>query len=137
MPESSRVPIDVEATAAGFNPHFEERMLALQRAVRGEGGELYVFSGARSPEEQASMLQKTAARYGDLNEAMKRIKPPGESTHDPEFGVLRGLGRGALGADVRGDLHIAHEMGHRFGLVFPSQTQPWHMEYAGLDKIKS
>jgi D-alanyl-D-alanine carboxypeptidase len=122
---------------SGLNPAFEERFVALRNAVREQGGDLYIYSGPRNKEEQQQLLQETAGKYGDMKEAMKRVKPPGKSTHDPEYGVPLGLGPGALGADIRGDLHLAHKMGPHFGLVFPSQQQPWHMEFAGIDKVKT
>jgi len=126
-----------EQTDTGLNPGFEERFNALRMAIREQGGDLYIFAGPRTKEEQGKLLQETAAKYGDMKEAMKRVKAPGKSTHDPEYGVPLGMGPGALAADIRGDLHLAHKLAPHFGLVFPSQSQPWHMEYAGIDKIKT
>lgn len=126
----------VQTADMTFHPEFEDRLKAMTNQVRRQGGDMYVFSGPRGQSEQGEMLRRAAARFGDMKEAMKRIKAPGDSTHDPLYGLKVGLGRGALGADIRGDLHIAHEIAPRYGLVFPSQSQPWHMEYAGLDKIK-
>jgi D-alanyl-D-alanine carboxypeptidase len=126
-----------EQPETGLNPAFEERFTALRTAIREQGGDLYIFAGARTKEEQQQLLHETTAKYGDVKEAMKRVKAPGKSSHDPEYGVPMGLGPGALGADIRGDLHLAHKLAPHFGLVFPSQGQPWHMEYAGLDKIKT
>jgi hypothetical protein len=134
MPAPGDMP---EMTDTGLNPAFEERFTALRQAIREQGGDLYIFSGPRNKEEQQQLLKETAGKYGDMKEAMKRVKPPGKSTHDPEYGIPLGLGPGALGADIRGDLHLAHKLGPHFGLVFPSQQQPWHMEYAGVDKIKT
>ncbi len=137
-PQTMPAPGDVpQTTDTGLNPAFEERFTALRQAIREQGGDLYIFSGPRNKEEQAQLLKETAGKYGDMKEAMKKVKPPGKSTHDPEYGVPLGLGPGALGADIRGDLHLAHKLGPHFGLVFPSQSQPWHMEYAGVDKIKT
>lgn len=136
-PQTMPAPGDKPETDTGLNPAFEERFTALRQAIREKGGDLYIFSGPRNKEEQQALLKETAGKYGDMKEAMKRVKPPGKSTHDPEYGVPLGLGPGALGADIRGDLHLAHKLGPHFGLVFPSQQQPWHMEYAGVDKIKS
>jgi len=134
MPQPGTQP---EVPETGLNPGFEERFNALRTAIREQGGDLYIFAGARNKDEQAELLHETAAKYGDMKEAMKRVKPPGKSTHDPEYGVPLGMGPGALGADIRGDLHLAHKLAPHFGLVFPSQAQPWHMEYAGIDKIKT
>lgn len=137
-PQTMPAPGDMpEQTDTGLNPAFEERFTALRQAIREKGGDLYIFSGPRNKEEQQNLLKETAGKYGDMKEAMKRVKPPGKSTHDPEYGIPLGLGPGALGADIRGDLHLAHKLAPHFGLVFPSQQQPWHMEYAGVDKIKT
>lgn len=127
----------MEQPETGLNPAFEERFVALRQAVREQGGDLYIFSGARTKEDQQQLLQEAASKYGDMKEAMKRVKAPGKSSHDPEYGIPMGLGPGALGADIRGDLHLAHKLGPHFGLSFPSQSQPWHMEFAGVDKIKT
>lgn len=126
-----------QKTPAGINPALEDRFVALREAIRKQGGDIYIFSGARTPEEQKQLLDQAVAKYGDVKEAMKRVKAPGKSSHDPSYGVAMGLGEGALGVDVRGDLHLAHKLGPHFGLVFPSTTQPWHMEFAGVDKIKT
>jgi hypothetical protein len=134
MPAPGDIP---QESGTGLNPAFEERFTALRQAIREKGGDLYIFSGPRNKEEQGQLLKETAAKYGSMKEGMKRVKPPGKSSHDPEYGVEMGLGPGALGADIRGDLHLAHKLGPHFGLVFPSKDQPWHMEYAGLKDIKT
>jgi hypothetical protein len=105
------------------------------QAVREKGGEIYMYEGPRTPEQQEERLKRETARYGDIKEAMKRVKPPGKSSHDPSYGNKFGLGPGALGADLRGDLQLAYELAPQFGLVFSSKSQPWHIELAGLDQL--
>lgn len=125
-----------EVPESGLNPALEERFTALRNAIREQGGDLYIYSGPRNKEQQEGLVKETAAKYGSMDEAMKRVKAPGKSSHDPEYGIPLGMGPGALGVDIRGDLHLAHKLGPHFGLVFPSKSQPWHMEYAGLKEMK-
>lgn len=124
-----------EEPVGGMNAEFARRFGDLQAAVRQSGGDLYIFSGARDPQQQAEMFNDAVRKYGDEKEARKRVKEPGKSSHDPSYGVPLGLGQGALGADLRGDLAIAHKLGPRFGIVFPDKNSPWHAELAGLDKV--
>jgi hypothetical protein len=130
MPLRGRPPV------GGLNPDFAHRFIQLQNAVREAGGDLYIFSGARDQDRQGKLFQEAVAKYGDPKVAMKHVKPPGKSAHDPQYGASRGLGMGSVGVDIRGDLAIAHKLAPQFGIEFPNQTHPWHMEMAGVSKLK-
>jgi len=130
MPLRGRPPV------GGLNPDFAHRFVHLQQAVRDAGGDLYVFSGARDQDRQGKLFQEAVAKYGDPKVAAKHVKPPGKSSHDPQYGASRGLGPGSVGVDIRGDLAIAHKLAPQFGIEFPNQTHPWHMEMAGVSKLK-
>lgn len=130
-------PVAGRPPVGGLNPTFATRLMALQQSVRRAGGDLYVFSGSRTKQQQMQLFNDALAKYGNEREAMKRVKLPGKSTHDPEFGLQFGIGPGALGVDLRGDIHLAQKLAPHHGLVFPQQTHPWHVEFAGLDKMKA
>jgi hypothetical protein len=83
------------------------------------------------------LFQDALRKYGDEKTAMKYVKLPGKSAHDPQFGLAKGLGLGGLAVDIRGDLHIAHKLAPQFGVEFPHSTHPWHMEMAGISKLKA
>jgi hypothetical protein len=130
MPLRGRPPV------GGLNPDFAHRFVQLQNAVREAGGDLYIFSGARDQDRQGKLFQEAVAKYGDPKVAAKHVKPPGKSAHDPQYGATRGLGPGSVGVDIRGDLAIAHKLAPQFGIEFPNQSHPWHMEMAGVSKLK-
>lgn len=131
MPLKGRPPV------GGLNPDFAHRFVQLQKAVREAGGDLYVFSGARDKQHQQQLFEAAVGKYGDPKVAQKHVKPPGKSSHDPAYGAMRGLGMGAVGVDIRGDLAIAHKLAPQVGLEFPNKDQPWHLEMAGISKLKA
>jgi len=118
-------------SVGGLNAMLADRFARLQKAVEAHGGMLYIYSGARHPRQQAQMLQDAVGKYGSVQEAKKHVALPGKSDHDPGAGVALGLGDGAIGVDVRGDLAIAHKLAPHFGLEFNKKT-PWHMNLAGV-----
>lgn len=135
--EQSSRPLAGRPPVGGLNPDFAHRFVQLQNAVRQAGGDLYIFSGARDKSHQQQLHNQAIAKYGDPKIAAKHVKEPGKSAHDPEFGAAKGLGLGALAVDIRGDLHIAHKLAPQFGVEFPNQSHPWHMEMAGHSNIKA
>jgi len=115
----------------GLNHMLADRFGRLQKAVEAHGGTLYLYSGARDQRQQAALYQDAVSKYGSEAEAKKRIAPPGKSDHDPNAGLPLGIGDGAIGMDVRGDLAIAHKLAPHFGLEFNKKT-PWHLSIAGV-----
>lgn len=135
-PPSGGVDAGAQATGEGLNAQFSQRITALIKAVRAAGGDLSIYSAGRSDEEQAQLYQAALQKYGDESEARKWVAPPGKSHHSLSAGKQYGLGQGALAADMRGDLAIAHKLAPRFGLVFPLSNEAWHIEYAGIRSMK-
>ena len=136
-PGNIAMPLQGRPPVGGLNPDFAHRFTQLHHAVRQAGGDLYIFSGARDKEHQQMLWNQAVAKYGDPTIAAKHVKEPGKSAHDPEFGIAKGLGPGALGVDIRGDLHIAHDLAPKYGIEFPHESHPWHMEMAGHNHLKS
>lgn len=124
-------PVEGPPPVAGMNHMLADRFGRLQKAVEAHGGMLYVFSGARDHRQQHQMYQDAVGKYGSEQEAKKRVAVPGKSDHDPHAGVALGIGDGAIGIDLRGDLAIAHKLAPHFGLEFDKKT-PWHIKIAGI-----
>jgi hypothetical protein len=119
-----------------LHPDFYQRLMALTGAIRGLGGNLDIFSGARTPARQNQLWQAALGRFGgDEKLAARVVAKPGESLHDPLAGLKYGLGPGAIGGDLRGDLAMAYRLAPRFGLDFPLTSQPWHVQLAGLPQV--
>lgn len=110
-----------EQTSGGINPDFARRLGAL---VAASGGRLKVTSGYRTPEHQARLYAAALQKYGSEQEARRWVAPPGKSKH--------GDGLAAdLDGDLDGDLEWAHANAARFGLHFPLDNEPWHLEPVG------
>ena len=92
---------------------------------------LYIFDGARTAHAQGKLLRDAVGKYGSLQEAKKQVALPGKSDHDPNAGLKYGIGEGAIGADLRGDLAIAHKLAAHFGLEFDTKKF-YHVKIAGL-----
>jgi hypothetical protein len=116
---------------AGLNHLLADRFQRLQKAVEAHGGTLYLYSGARDIQQQGKLYQDAVSKYGSEKEAKKYVKPPGKSDHDPHAGIALGIGDGAVGADIRGDLAIAHKLAPHFGIEF-DKKHAWHMRIAGI-----
>jgi hypothetical protein len=115
----------------GLNHMLADRFGRLQQAVEAHGGNLYIYSGSRDKHAQAQLYRDAVGKYGSEQEAKKRVSPPGKSDHDPHAGLALGIGDGAIGVDIRGDLAIAHKLAAHFGLEF-SKKHPWHVSIAGV-----
>lgn len=104
----------------GMDESFAGRLRAL---IEASGGRIGVGSGYRSEAEQAALWADAVARYGSEDAARQWVAPPGKSNH----------GRG-MAADLTWETDDAiawtHENAARFGLVFPMDWEPWHIESA-------
>jgi hypothetical protein len=97
-------------------------LVAVHRAgtdAAGDGVELYVDSGWRSPAYQAQLLQEAISKYGSEKEAARWVATPTTSAH------------------VSGDaVDIGHsdatawlsKHGAKFGLCQIYRNEPWHYE---------
>ena len=99
----------------------------IAKAPESVRNELKITSGYRSPEVQAKLWKEALDKYGSVEKARKFVAPPGKSKH---------------GEGVAVDLHYAsdatkqwvHNNAKNYGLAFPLQHEPWHMELASARK---
>jgi hypothetical protein len=112
----------------GFRDEFSSAFQTmLSKAPERVRNELKINSGYRSPEVQAQLWKEALDKYGSVEKARKHVAPPGKSKH---------------GEGVAADLHYASEAtkqwvrnnAKNYGLAFPLQHEPWHMELASARK---
>lgn len=114
------------ATASGevtqLHPLLKARFEAAAIAARVEGVRLYITSGFRNEERQATLFAQAIERYGSESEAAKWVLPP-QFSHHPE-----GL---AIDVNYPGDRAGARWLdrnGARFGLCRVYANEWWHFE---------
>lgn len=109
---------DTVNDAGGMNPALEK---ALSQMMAASGGQVSIGSGYRSVQEQQELWEAALEKYGDPEIADNWVARPGTSNH----------GRGTA-ADLRftndAARQWAHENAARFGLYFPMDHEPWHIE---------
>jgi LAS superfamily LD-carboxypeptidase LdcB len=94
---------------------------ALRRAAgdaSGDGIEILITSGWRSPAYQERLLQEAVAQYGSEEEAARWVATPGTSPH--VAGDAADLGSGAAA--------WLSEHGAAYGLCQIYENEPWHYE---------
>ena len=98
----------------GMDTEFARRLKAM---IEASGGRISVGSGYRSVEEQ-QILWDNSAQDGVW------VAKPGSSNHN--WGVAADLG---FDGDAQ---QWAHDNAGRFGLIFPMDWEPWHIEPVGV-----
>lgn len=105
-----------------LNGDFSSR---LQQLIAASGGRISITSGYRSPERQQQLWQAALAKYGDPEIADNWVARPGKSNHGR--GIAADLGFADAGAR-----QWAHANAARYGLHFPMEWEPWHVEPTGV-----
>lgn len=105
----------------GMDNEFARR---LEMLINDSKSAIGVGSGYRSVEEQQQLWDQAVLDYGP-DEARKWVAPPGSSNHN--HGVAADL-------DYSSDeiMNWAHANAYRYGLVFPMEWEPWHIEPIGV-----
>jgi D-alanyl-D-alanine dipeptidase len=117
-------PDSITGFQSEFSSAFQSMIANAPERVRNE---LKITSGYRSPEVQAKLWKEALDKYGSVEKARKFVAPPGKSKH---------------GEGVAVDLHYASDAtkqwvdnnAKNYGLAFPLQHEPWHMELASARK---
>jgi hypothetical protein len=104
-----------------MDAQFASRLTAL---IAASGGQISIGSGYRSVERQAQLFAQAVKKYGSPEKARRWVAPPGKSNH----------GRG-VAADLKFNTPqakaLAHRLAPQFGLIFPMDYEPWHIEPVG------
>lgn len=106
----------------GLDATFSERM---QQLVAASGGKLSIVSAYRSVEDQQYLWDQALAKYGSEDAARMWVAPPGSSNHNHGLAV-------DLGFETDDAMDWAHANASRFGLEFPMEWEPWHIEPIGV-----
>jgi hypothetical protein len=107
-------PKNQSASFDGLKENFKSRLL---RLIQASEGRIWLVSGYRSVERQTQLWNAAVKKYGSAAAARKWVAPPGKSNHN--HGVA---------ADLAGDLALAKRLAPQFGLHFPMDWEPWHIE---------
>ena len=107
----------------GLNPVFRTR---LETMIEATGGAVYLISGYRDNAHQQDLYNDAVARYGP-NEAGRWAAPPGKSNHNR--GLAADLG---FGGNSDYWQQWVHDNAGRFGLYFPMDHEPWHIQPLGI-----
>lgn len=107
----------------GMNPEFASR---LSQLIAASGGRVTINSGYRSVERQQQLWDAALAKYGDPEVADNWVARPGKSHHNQ--GIAADLGFTDAGAR-----QWVHANAARFGLFFPMEWEPWHIEPVGVN----
>jgi hypothetical protein len=119
VPDGSTVFDDDIPAVAKLDPAL---LVALHRAgmdAAGDGVELYVDSGWRSPAYQAQLLQEAISKYGSEKEAARWVATPTTSAH--VSGAAVDIGHSDATAWLS-------KHGAKFGLCQIYRNEPWHYE---------
>lgn len=128
MVDPNIIPLLVEGkdpSHAALETQFAQALLEMYQSAPPEVREgLRIFSGHRSDEHQARLFADAVKKYGSEAAARKWVAPPGRSRHNS--------GRAA---DLKYASPAVQEWIHanaaNFGLGFPMDHEPWHLELAG------
>lgn len=112
------------AGGAGFKGLKPELSGPLKAFIDASGGRISILSGYRSNERQAQLYAAGVAKYGKAG-VRKWVAPPGKSNHN--HGVAADLQ--FADDDAR---KWAHANAAKFGLTFPMDHEPWHIEPVGV-----
>lgn len=103
----------------GLDDELREAVRAATVAAAGEGVELRVVSGWRSPQRQAQLLEEAVAKYGSREEAARWVATPETSAHVSGDAVDVGPSAAAAWLGEHGAAH---------GLCRVYDNEPWHFE---------
>lgn len=105
-----------------------ENMITQAPPHIGQG--LSVFSGYRSVETQVRLWEAAVKKYGSAKAARRHVAPPGKSQHNHGNAAdLRWNGK-RLDAAPKEVRDWVHANAGSFGLKFPMDWEPWHIEAA-------
>ena len=115
-----------------LNPEFLTR---LNEMIAASGGTIGVVSAYRSEAEQEALWAKALAKYGDPEVADNWVARP------PSAGGTGGNHMKGIAVDLQfadDEARVwAHEHAAEFGLHFPMEWEPWHVEPLGSRDVST
>lgn len=107
----------------------DQKFLTTLSRLHGEAPEeirrqLRIGSGYRSPERQQELWDAAAPKYPDPEVRDNWVARPGQSNHGRGMAVDFNYGNDEARA-------YAHANAKRYGLYFPMDHEPWHIEMMG------
>ena len=132
----SQYNINTPDHVSGLHGPFAHQMAGFLYAGAQAGQTIKIFSGYRSIQRQSELYRAAVIKYGSEAAARRWVAPPGRSRHnfglavDLKYGTnLDSHGNGSQSA--RASKMWAHTNASRFGLTFPMNHEPWHIEPTG------
>jgi len=119
VPDGTTVFDDQVPGVANLDPDLLGALRQAATAAAGEGVELYVDSGWRSPQYQEQLLQEAISEYGSEAEAARWVATPNKSAHVSGDAVDIGPSDAATWLS---------EHGAEYGLCQIYGNEPWHYE---------
>jgi zinc D-Ala-D-Ala carboxypeptidase len=119
VPDGTTVFDDEIPGVANLDPALLGALRQAATDAAGDGVELYVDSGWRSPEYQEQLLHEAVSKYGSEREAARWVATPDTSAHVSGDAVDIGH------ADATAWLS---EHGAKYGLCQIYRNEPWHYE---------
>ena len=108
-----------DATRSGIDPDLRDALGRAAADAAGDGVELVVTSGRRTPEHQARLFREAVVKYGSAQEAARWVAPPNASAHVSGDAVDIGPAAARLWLS---------EHGAEYGLCQIYGNEPWHYE---------
>jgi zinc D-Ala-D-Ala carboxypeptidase len=119
VPDGTTVFDDEIPGVANLDPDLLGALRQAATAAAGDGVELYVDSGWRSPEYQEQLLREAVSEYGSEAEAARWVATPNKSAHVSGDAVDIGPSDAATWLS---------EHGAEYGLCQIYGNEPWHYE---------
>jgi zinc D-Ala-D-Ala carboxypeptidase len=119
IPDGTTVFDDEIAGVANLDPALLGALRQAATAAAGDGVELFVDSGWRSPEYQERLLREAVSEYGSEEEAARWVASPNTSAHVSGDAVDIGPSDAAAWLSERGA---------EYGLCQIYGNEPWHYE---------
>ena len=105
--------------AAGLDPDLRSALRQAKREAAGDGIEVRVNSGWRSPEDQEQLLQEAVSEYGSEAEAARWVATPQTSPHVSGDAIDIGPSEATAWLSA---------YGAEYGLCQIYGNEPWHYE---------
>lgn len=122
---ASRAPGKDASHTSGLDAEFQNRLAAMMADAPGN---VTMFSGYRSPEQQKKLWDAAVKKYGSARATRRWVAPPGRSSHNSGRAADLGFEGGSFKSMPPEVRAWVHQNAHKYGLKFPMGHEPWHIE---------